>query len=105
MAASGPTTLFGWRVLWPGTGEPWSASSSSATALACAKKDQKVPTGYYNVETMLASVLKRGGRVGVYGTCMDARGISEQELVEGARRSTMDELTQWTVEADKALVF
>jgi uncharacterized protein involved in oxidation of intracellular sulfur len=72
---------------------------------SCAKKGQKVPTGYYNVETMLSSVSRRGGRVGVCGTCMDARGLGEGDLVEGARRSTMDELTSWTLEADKTLVF
>jgi len=72
---------------------------------ACAKRGQKVPTGYYNVETMLASISKLGGRMGVCGTCMDARGLGDQDLVEGARRSTMDELTSWTVEADKVLTF
>jgi uncharacterized protein involved in oxidation of intracellular sulfur len=36
---------------------------------------------------------------------MDARGITEQELVDGARRSSMDELTSWTVEADKVIAF
>jgi uncharacterized protein involved in oxidation of intracellular sulfur len=36
---------------------------------------------------------------------MDARGLTEGELVEGARRSTMDELAQVTAPADKVLVF
>jgi len=36
---------------------------------------------------------------------MDARGLTEAELVEGARRSTMDELAQATATADKVLVF
>ena len=36
---------------------------------------------------------------------MDARGITEPELMEGARRSTMDELAAQTVAADKVLVF
>ena len=36
---------------------------------------------------------------------MDARGITEAELVEGSHRSTMDELTAWTLEADKVIVF
>ena len=39
------------------------------------------------------------------GTCMDARGLTEAELIEGARRSTMDELAQATVAADKVIVF
>lgn len=72
---------------------------------ACAKTGQKVPSGYYNVQTMLGGVTRRGGIVGVCGTCMDARGIVEAELTEGTRRSTLDELTAWTLEADKVLVF
>ncbi len=74
-------------------------------AAACAKAGQKVPSGYYNVQTMLGGVTRRGGIVGVCGTCMDARGIIEAELSEGTRRSTLDELTAWTLEADKVLVF
>jgi uncharacterized protein involved in oxidation of intracellular sulfur len=47
-------------------------------AAACAKKDQKVPQGYYNTELMLRSVGRRGGEIGVCGTCMDARGIARR---------------------------
>jgi uncharacterized protein involved in oxidation of intracellular sulfur len=73
--------------------------------VAAAKSGQKVPSGYYNVATMLGSVLRHGGVVGVCGSCIDARGIGDTELLEGARRSSMDELTTWTLEADKVLVF
>jgi uncharacterized protein involved in oxidation of intracellular sulfur len=36
---------------------------------------------------------------------MDARGLTDGEIIEGAARSTMDELTERTIEADKVLVF
>lgn len=36
---------------------------------------------------------------------MDARGMSDAELINGARRSTMDELAAATVQSDKVLVF
>jgi uncharacterized protein involved in oxidation of intracellular sulfur len=74
-------------------------------AVASAKAGQKVPSGYYNAGTMVGSVLRHGGAVGVCGTCIEARGIGEAELLEGARRSSLDELTSWTLEADKVLVF
>lgn len=74
-------------------------------AAACAKGGQKVPQGYYNLESMLRSVARRGGEIGVCGTCMDARGMTDTELAEGCRRSTMDELTDWTNHADRVLVF
>ncbi len=74
-------------------------------AASCAKAGQKVPSGYYNVERMLKVLGGHGAAVGVCGICMDARGITEPNLVEGAHRSSMDELTSWTVEADKVIVF
>lgn len=39
------------------------------------------------------------------GTCMDVRGLLDAQLIEGARRSTLAELAQWTATADKVLVF
>jgi uncharacterized protein involved in oxidation of intracellular sulfur len=70
-----------------------------------AKSGQQTPNGYYNIERMLKNVIRRGARVLVCGTCMDARALSEADLVEGGARSTMDELTDLTVDADKVLVF
>ncbi|MDO8298858.1 DsrE/DsrF/TusD sulfur relay family protein [Lacisediminimonas sp.] len=75
-----------------------------ADAVACAKAGQKVPEGYYNVQLMLGKVLRKG-EVALCGTCMDARGLRDEELVEGARRSTLAQLADWTAEADKVLVF
>lgn len=74
-------------------------------ASSCAKKGQKVPQGYYNLEVMLNNVVRNKGEIGVCGTCMDARGISDQELIEGTVHSTLENLTNWTVWADKILVF
>lgn len=74
-------------------------------AASCAKADQKVPQGYYNVEVMLRGAAKHGAEIGVCGTCMDARGITEAELAEGSHRSTLDQLADWTQWADKTLVF
>lgn len=74
-------------------------------AALCAKSGQRVPEGYYNVQLMLNRVARNRGRVGVCGTCMDARGMADGELAEGAERSTLAELTAWTQWADKVLVF
>ena len=71
----------------------------------CAHGNQKVPPGHYNIEIMLKTVVRYGGEVGVCSACMDARGISDAELVEGTKRSSMDELTAWSGDADKVLVF
>jgi uncharacterized protein involved in oxidation of intracellular sulfur len=65
-----------------------------ADAVGVAKARQKTPEGYYNLERMLRRVLSSKGTVLLCGTCMDARGMSETELVDGARRSTTDELAR-----------
>lgn len=74
-------------------------------SVASAKSGQQTPNGYYNFERMLKGVTKRGGKVLLCGTCMEARGIQENEIVEGSFKSTLDELTRITLEADKVLVF
>jgi uncharacterized protein involved in oxidation of intracellular sulfur len=76
-----------------------------ADAVLAAKAEQKTPEGYYNVERMLKRVVASKGTVLLCGTCMDARGIGDKELIEAARRSTMDELAAATVQADKVLIF
>ena len=74
-------------------------------AAACAKGGQKVPEGFYNLQVMLGRVVRNGVPIGVCGTCLDARGIAETELIEGSHKSTMAELTAWTQWADKVVVF
>ena|ERR1700752_2145225 len=74
-------------------------------AASCAKAGQKVPEGFYNLQLMLGKVARSGSGVGVCGTCMEARGIGDAELIEGARRSTLAELSTWTQWADKVIVF
>ena len=76
-----------------------------ADAVSGGHKNQKVPPGYYTVEKMLKQVIAVGGEVLLCGTCMDARGLAEADLMEGARRSTMPELAAATLAADKVLVF
>lgn len=60
-------------------------------AVTCAKSGQKVPEGYYNAGDM---VRMAGGEVALCGTCMDARALTEAEIVPGSRRSTLKELTE-----------
>ena len=75
-------------------------------AVTCAKRGQRVPTGYYSIETMLSALLQDRGEVGICGSCLDTRGIADSDLTQGARRSSMEELATWSGEwADKVIVF
>lgn len=73
-------------------------------AVSGAKRGQKTPDGFYNAERMIHRVTAKG-QVLLCGTCMDARGITDEEIAEGAQRSTMDALAEATEQADKVLVF
>lgn len=75
-----------------------------ADAVGCAKSGQKVPEGYYNMQLMLGKVLRKG-EVALCGTCMDARGLTEADMLVGAQRSTLAHLADWTAAADQVLVF
>ncbi len=66
---------------------------------------QKTPDGYYKLDRMIGTVVRNSGEILCCGTCIDARGIREDMLVDGARRSTMEELADRTLAADKTLVF
>ena len=75
-------------------------------AVIGARGGQKTPDGFYNIERMLRRVLVGGRtRVLLCGTCMDARGMTGSELMEGASRGTIDDLAAATIAADRVLTF
>jgi len=74
-------------------------------AVGCAVRGQKTADGYYNAERMVRAVVQRGGKVGCCGSCSDARALTDETRVEGAHRSSMDELTDWTLWADRVVAF
>lgn len=74
-------------------------------AVTCAVAGQKTPDGYYTLDRMLKGFLRHGGQIACCGTCLDARGLTEDTLIDNAPRSSMHELAAWTVEADQVLTF
>jgi len=76
-----------------------------ADAVGCAVVGQRVPQGYYNLGRMVEALGRRGAEIGLCGTCMDARALHDEQIVEGARRSSLEELTDWTLSADQVVTF
>lgn len=76
-----------------------------ADAVFCGLPGQKTPEGFYNIERMLKSVIKKGGEIKSCGGCSKARGIDHLSFIEGVELSNMKEFTKWTVECDKVLNF
>ena len=70
-----------------------------------AKRGQSVPEGYYNAEKMLADLIAKGVAVRLCGTCCKARGMTSEDVTEGATIGTMIELAKWVTESDKVISF
>lgn len=74
-------------------------------AVGSAMANQKLPDGYYHLDRMIGSCARHGAEIACCGTCLDARGITDDMLTKGARRSSMDELADWTISADQVITF
>ena len=74
-------------------------------AVTCAIAGQKTPDGYYTLDRMLTTIHRHGGHLACCGTCLDARGLTKEHMIDEAPRSSMDELAAWTVESDQVFVF
>jgi uncharacterized protein involved in oxidation of intracellular sulfur len=74
-------------------------------AVSAAMANQKLPDGYYHVDRMIGSFARHGAEIACCGACMDARGITDDMLTKGTRRSTPDELADWTRWADETITF
>ncbi|HAF27887.1 MAG: DsrE/DsrF/TusD sulfur relay family protein [Lutibacter sp.] len=76
-----------------------------ADAVSCAIANQNTPNGYYNIERMFKYSINKGAKLKICGSCADARGLKNIQLIEGAEISTMAEFTSWVVDSDKVLTF
>ncbi len=73
-------------------------------AVACVKAGQTTPQGYYNIGRMLIPI-QRKGHVLACETCLAARGLKPEDLVEGSRPAKLGELATLILDADKVLTF
>jgi uncharacterized protein involved in oxidation of intracellular sulfur len=74
-------------------------------AVNAAKKGQKPPRGFYNIEKMLTDLVRAGVNVRVCHTSMNLRGLAERDLVKGTKMGTITELSQWIQQSQKVTSF
>jgi uncharacterized protein involved in oxidation of intracellular sulfur len=74
-------------------------------AVTIAKKGQKPPEGFYNLEKMLVDLIGRGVRINACGTCMNSRGLAQEDLIQGVEKGTMTGLAKWIKESHMLLSF
>lgn len=69
----------------------------SGDAVGCAVAGQQVLNGYYHLDRMIPSAARHGRGIGLCGSCMDARGIDDAMVIDDVHRSSLDEVTDWTL--------
>jgi uncharacterized protein involved in oxidation of intracellular sulfur len=74
-------------------------------AVNAAKKGQKPPKSFYNLEKMLTDLVKIGACVNVCHTSANLRGLTEQDLVAGTEIGTITGLAKWIEESQRVLSF
>jgi uncharacterized protein involved in oxidation of intracellular sulfur len=103
-----------------GIEKPWNAFRLCSTAssedmdvrlflmgdsVVSTKKGQSTPEGYYNMEKMLGALIRKGVKIRVCGSCINARGLSIPELVDGVELGSMKILVEWISSSDKVISF
>jgi uncharacterized protein involved in oxidation of intracellular sulfur len=73
-------------------------------AVSCAKAGQITPDGFYNLERMLKPLVRKG-MVMCCRRCMEARGLTTDELLEGVRQVRLAEPASLLLDADKVLMY
>lgn len=74
-------------------------------AVTAAKKGQKTPEGFYNLEAMIRDLVEHGVEAAACTMCMNARGLKQEDLVDGVKMGTMVMLAKWLEESQKVLSF
>ena len=68
-------------------------------------RGQKTPDGYYNIERLINSLVKRNSDVYIWGSCSDTRGVSENIVIDGIKRGGIDILADWIISSDNVLTY
>lgn len=72
--------------------------------VTAAKKGQKPPEGFYNIEKMLTELAERGVEIVACRTCLSARGLTQEDMLQGARvGTTSGNLVRFIEESQKVL--
>jgi uncharacterized protein involved in oxidation of intracellular sulfur len=59
----------------------------------------------YNPQEMLQAIKATDSEIAACGTCMEARGLTQDSLIPAVKRGSLDQLIEWTEEAEKIINF
>lgn len=76
-----------------------------ADSVTAAKSKQMPPKGFYNIGDMLKGLVDRGVEVRSCLTCTSARGLVQEDFVEGVVIGKTLDLAHWIAEGGQVMVF
>lgn len=76
-----------------------------ADSVTAVKRGQNTPKGFYNIEDMFKDLIARGVEVRSCITCTSARGLTQEEFIEGAVVGKTMDLAHWISEGGQVMVF
>jgi uncharacterized protein involved in oxidation of intracellular sulfur len=59
----------------------------------------------YNPQELLQAIAGANAEIAACGTCLEARGISQESLIAPVKRGSLDQLVEWVEEAEKVINF
>ncbi len=76
-----------------------------ADAVTALLPGQDTTQGFYNIEKMLNSIIKKGGNISFCGECARFRALEGIDLIQGSEKGNMDLLADWIQQADRVVSF
>lgn len=71
-----------------------------------ALRNNQNPSNIYNLQEWVVRCFEEPGvEIASCGVCMKARGMKQDELIEGVQMGTMEMAVAWTAESEKQLFF
>lgn len=69
------------------------------------RRNQQVPEGMVNLETLLGELIEYGLEVRACGMALDDCAIDKASMIDGIERGSMKALAAWVKDSDKVMVF
>ena len=73
-------------------------------AILCGIAGQN-PNEGFNIQQLIDILAAQGAEIKLCTSCVKARGLLDAKLIDGVTLGTLDDVSEWTLWADKVLTF
>jgi len=78
--------------------------SKDVDAILCGIAGQN-PNEGFNIQQLIDILAAQGAEIKLCTSCVKARGLLDAKLIDGVTLGTLDDVSEWTLWADKVLTF